>query len=139
MIQAYSKRDIRNTLYSLKKEWGCTIQYYHIVSNERDIRTGVRSEEYQVLTIKRAILLPSNLIRQVAALTGQPFNYGGAYNNAERFLIIDTKDLKIDSENMSPTDYVTINSDKYSIKKVENFDFSTAYVFRLNHIPPKEL
>jgi hypothetical protein len=139
MIQAYSKREIRNTLYSLKKEWGCLVQYYHIVEKQRDIKTGVSSTEYQVLTIKRAILLPSLLLRELAARTSSPFNYGGDFNNKDRFIIIDAKDFKISLDDIAPNDYVVINADKYSIKHMENFDFSTAYVFKINQIPPKDL
>lgn len=138
MIQAYSKREIRNTLYSLKKEWGCTVQYYHIVEKQRDIKTGVASTEYQVLTIKRAILLPSLLLREIAARTNSPFNYGGDYNNQDRFIIIDSKDFKFSLEEIAPNDYITINNARYSMKHLTNFDFSTAYVFKINQIPPKE-
>lgn len=136
MIQAYSKKEIRNTLYSLKKEWGCTIQFYHIVEKQRDIRTGVTSEEYQVFTIKRAILTPSLLIRRLSSPVSAPFNYGGDFNSQERHLIIMAKDLTIE---VAPTDYIVLDEDKYSIKRDENFDFDTAYVFRINHIPPEEL
>lgn len=139
MIQAYSKREIRNTLYSLKKEWGCTVQYYHLVKNERDIKTGVVSEEYQVLTIKRAILLPSELLRLLSARTSKPFDYGGDYNSKQRYLIVDAKDFTIAAEEIKPNDYVVLGSDKYSMKRLEDFDFSTAYVFRINQIPPKDL
>lgn len=138
MIEAYSKKEIRNTLYSLKKEWGCKVQYVHIVQKERDIKTGVASEEYQNLVIRRAIVLPSSLIRRIAALTGSPFNYGGDYNSKERFLIIAAKDFTIPLDEIAPVDYVMIQDAKYSIKREENFDFETAYVFRINHIPPKE-
>jgi hypothetical protein len=139
MIEAYSKKEIKNTLYSLKKEWGCKVQYVHIVQKERNIKTGVASEEYQYLNIRRAIVLPSSLMRRIAALTGVPFNYGGDYNSKERFLIVASKDFTIPLKDIAPVDYVILGEDKYSIKREENFDFDTAYVFKINHIPPKEL
>jgi len=139
MIEAYSKKEIRNTLYSLKKEWGCKVTYVHIVQKERNIKTGVASEEYQYLIIRRAIVLPSSLMRKIAALTGTPFNYGGDYNSKERFLIVAAKDFTIPLAEIAPVDYVVLGEAKYSIKREENFDFDTAFVFRINHIPPKEL
>lgn len=139
MIEAYSKKEIRNTLYSLKKEWGCKVQYVHIVRKERNIKTGVAAEEYQYLIIRRAIVLPSSLMRRIAALTGVPFNYGGDFNSKERFLIVAAKDFTIPLSEIAPVDYVVLDEAKYSIKREENFDFDTAYVFKINQIPPKEL
>ena len=139
MIEAYSKKEITNTLYELKRDWGCSVEYHKIIEDIVNRATGVSTIEYDIFKIRRAILLPSALVREVTN-TGLPFNYGGGHDSKSRFLYVVRKDLPKEYV-ANEDDYMVIKDVKYSfIKPIEDYDFDTVYIFKLQvSLPEKDV
>ena len=64
---AYTLRiQMRRALYRLKRQNGVEIHLYRPTNKTINVRTGVQEITYDVLSIRRAILLPNNITRKFA-------------------------------------------------------------------------
>jgi hypothetical protein len=138
MIQAYSKREIRSAFYELKREWGCAVEYHKLNRNDVDLTTGTTEMEYDKFQIRRAILLPSEIIRQLT-LIGKPFNYGGESDENTRWLLVERKDLPVDFT-ICLDDYWLIDDVTYSfVKPIKDYNFDTVLIFKITVTLPEKV
>ena len=121
-----SRKHIRNrmrffkkTLYSLKRSYGVKGDIYHITLITQDATTGRKILNREKYPIKRLILLPVTLSRELKfsgqwTNTTQGFPPGG-FDVSERIMIIDNDDLPNEFE-FGLNDYIIIEHQRYDIK-----------------------
>lgn len=114
----------KDILYALKRQHGTPATIRRLITVDNTVETGRQSKTYEVIEIKRAILLPEEMIRGflydlsfIAA--NKNFTYGGFFDNVSRMVLIDGKDLQVE---LSPNDHILIDGIRESIKAIGVFE-----------------
>lgn len=124
-------RFIRRTLYSLKRQYGSRVDIYKLVGVNTDYETGVKTVSKTVEVVRKCIVLPVKIAREVSKTISQisankTFVYGGTYDAGTRMFIVDTRDMPKDFE-FTNDDWIVYNSRRYDIKTIEEFEQHTAW------------
>ena len=124
-------RFIRRTLYSLKRQYGSRVDIYKLVGVNTDYETGVKTVDKTVEVVRKCIVLPVKVAREVSKTISQisankMFVYGGTYDAGTRMFIVDTRDMPKDFE-FTNDDWIVYNSRRYDIKTIEEFEQRTAW------------
>lgn len=124
-------RFIRRNIRTLKKEYGGPITLYSLDSATTNLQTGVKSVSRSSLYISRAVVLPNNLTREAVQTisiisANKKVVQGGTYDPGERKFIIDRSDAP--GWELVYDDWIVYNGKRYDIKKIEEFEQSTAWL-----------
>ncbi len=125
-------RMIQQTLYSLKRQYGGTLSVYRLNDAETDVRTGRKTIDKDVFVVRRAIVLPVKVSREVLQSISQisankAFVYGGSFDSGLRKFIIDARDLPAGFE-FTNDDWLVYNGRRYEIKAIWEFKFGAAWI-----------
>ena len=124
------RRMMQRTLYSLKRQYGGSIDIYTIGSSTANPETGVVVIVKDVVHVKRAIVLPARMTRDVKKSISQisankQFVVGGTYDAGRRIFIVDRRDTSdLDLTNNS---YLVYRNRKYEIESFQEFEFSAGW------------
>jgi hypothetical protein len=136
-------RQIELILYRLKREYGLPVAVRKVTKNDSDVQTGKITSEYAVCKIKRAIRLPSDVMRTfVYDLTyvaaNKNFAYGGLFDKDTKVFIIDKKDIRIEGVRVDITmlDHLVCKEKKYDIVKLDETEDGTSYMISAKNIDP---
>ncbi len=128
-------RFIRNILYRLKRDWGSLVDIYNESADTVDLMTGNRTVTKSKWTVRRGICLPSAIHRDsiLASAMKNVFEYGGTLQLGDKTVLLDRRDLpkgfKLGTENW----YMVIDSLRYEIVRVEEYENQAAYLVVLKH------
>jgi len=125
-------RFIRRAIYQLKHEYGGAIALYTLGTVNTNYESGVKTAGHTSYQIKRAIVLPLRVKREVVQTismisANKQFVQGGTYDTGTRTFIIDRKDLP-SGVVVNNDDWITYEGKRYEIKWVDEFEQSTAWV-----------
>lgn len=125
-------RQIQQSLYMLKRQYGGTIDVYKLGSSTTDVRTGIKVITKTVTRIQRAVILPVRLSREVVQSislisSNKEFVMGGSYDQGVREFIVDRRDVP-DLPALNQDDWLVYRSRKYSIKNFQEFEFEAGWV-----------
>lgn len=125
-------RRIEQALYSLRREYGGSLDVYKLVSAETDPRTGVASVVHDVTPIKRAIILPGTVakreIRGISLISAnKQLVQGGHWESIDKVFIVLRRDLASNFE-LSTDDWIVYDSVKYNIDKLQRFEFDVGII-----------
>jgi len=125
-------RMIRQTLYSLKRQYGGTVSVYRLSDAQTDVRTGRKTIDKDVFVVRRAVILPVKVSREVIQSISQisankAFVYGGSFDSGLRKFIIDARDLPEGFE-LTSDDWLVYNGRRYEIKAIWEFEFGAAWI-----------
>ena len=131
-MNANLNQRMRNVLYMLKRQYGGRIDLYKKGAASSNPRTGERTIEKSVIPIKRAIILPAEVARQVIQgisliSANKSLVQGGGYDNALRLFIIEKRDVPSDLS-LTPDDWIVFKRMKYQISEFREFEFDTCWV-----------
>jgi hypothetical protein len=130
----------RRVLYSMKKEYGNKVDVYKMVSSDTDHLTGEITVVKQVTRIRKAIVMPSALIRDVGQTisvisSDKQFVYGGAYDLSSRIMVLDPVDLPKDFE-ICPTDYIAYKHSRWDVVQVvKDEGLNGAWIVTVKNVP----
>jgi hypothetical protein len=134
-------RQIELVLYRLKREYGLPVTLRKPIQNDSDIQTGKITRAYSVCNIRKAIRLPTDLMRTfVYDLTyvaaNKNFAYGGLFDKNTKIFILDKKDLKIDGVKVSITmdDHIVCQTKKYDMVTIDETEDGTSYLIKAKNI-----
>jgi hypothetical protein len=125
-------RMIQQTLYSLKRQYGGTVSVYRLNDAQTDVRTGRKTINKDVFLVRRAVILPVKVSREVIQSISQisankAFVYGGSFDSGLRKFIIDARDLPEGFE-FADDDWLVYNGRRYEIKAIWEFEFGAAWI-----------
>ena len=123
------QRQIRRTLYSLKRDYGVSIGIYLLGARNTNVRTGQVTVAKTVFHVKRAIALPEQLKRDRPRGIPETFNIrvGGEHDAGERSFLIDRRDVP-NLEELTTDDWLAYSGDRYQIKIVENYETNAGWL-----------
>lgn len=125
-------RWIRQTLYMLKRQYGGPISIYKLNDVATDYRTGQKTVTKTVYNVKRAIIIPVNVSREVIKSISQisankKFTSGGTFEKGVRDFIVDRSDVDSTLE-LTADDWLVYNGRRYNVKAIQEFEFGTAWI-----------
>jgi hypothetical protein len=125
-------RQIQTALYSLKRQYGGSIDIYKLTSSAINVRTGEKVLVKTVTHVDRAVVVPARISREVVQSislisANKQLVMGGGYDLGVREFIVDRRDCP-DLPNLNEDDYIVYNSRKYQIKNFEEFEFNSAWI-----------
>lgn len=135
-------RQIELIVYRLKRQYGLPIIVRKPISNDNDVQTGKITRVYEAYSIRRAIVLPADLMRTfiydltyVAA--NKNFAYGGLFDKTMKVFIIDKKDIR-DSDNkkvaIDMSFDIVLNTKKFDLVAVEETEDQTSYLIKAKNL-----
>lgn len=135
-------RQIELIVYRLKRQYGLPVIVRKPTRNDNDVQTGKITREYANYTVKKAIVLPADLMRTfiydltyVAA--NKNFAYGGLFDKTMKVFIIDKKDIRDDEGvkvelNMSCD--IVLNTKKFDFVSIEETEDRTSYLIKAKNL-----
>ena len=84
---------------SLKKEYGCEVQVYKMISSNIDRKTGDRTSVTSCIEVDNCIMLPAKVSNQVSQSisyisASKPFIMGGFYALGKRAFVFDFEERR---------------------------------------------
>ena len=128
-------RFVHNLLYKLKRQYGASVTLYKITASNFDPATGRKTTTRTVVPINLAIVLPDTLARKFAyehsfLAANRPFTYGAQWDQGQRIVIVDSKDLPKDFTIEVETSLVFENT-RYTVKSANRMDVGFGYLLTI--------
>ncbi len=122
---------IRRVLYALKRQYGGAIIVYQNGTVTTDTKTGDVSRTKTATRIRRAIVLPVTISREVKQSislisANKQMVTGGGFESGKRMFIIERRDCP--NLVLHKTDWLAYNGRKYAIDNYEEYEFDAAYI-----------
>ena len=94
---------------------------YRQASDQYNLETGAITRDLTYVKIRRGVLLPQRVTREFVydlsfIAANKNFTYGGFFQEGDRYIIVDAKDLPRDFE-INGEMYVTIENRRYEIQE----------------------
>jgi len=129
--QYFLNRQMQIALYALKRQFGGPIVVYRLLTSEVDPKTGEATVETLATRVKRAIVLPATMTREVARnisviSADKLMVQGGGYDTSKRVFIIDRRDAR--DLVISQDDWLVYNGRKYQFEKIEEMEFDSGWI-----------
>lgn len=114
-------RQVKLVVNKLKLEFGLPMHIWHPISNDHNIETGKIVRQFQMIYIRRGVLLPKNLTRSFEydltyLNSGTNFVYGALFDVAQRNILVDVSDLPKGFE-VTNEDMVIFNAKRWEVLK----------------------
>lgn len=124
---------IKDCIYHLKQEYGCSLEIYNITNSTRNLETGVKTITKTVYKIRRGILLPRKLDNEFLRILGATIHFD-LLKNEQRQIILDASDYPSGYEPKINSDYILVDHIRFNILDVETYDHKLAVVFTVKKI-----
>jgi len=133
---------IRKTIYQLKRRYGFPLDLYAIDFGNMKIDRGTGQKEVPKIKyhINRAIVIPNQLARKfaydLAYLAGatQHFTYGAFFDEDQKTIIIDIKDLPKNLK-LTQNNFIIYDHKRFQIKIIMEAEHKQAYMIIMTHAP----
>lgn len=123
-------------LYRLKRRHGQSIDLYHKTTQEINTITGKRIITKVKYSIKKAIMLPSQVALKYIDLSGgsQKFSYGGFIESDTKVYIIESKYVKgLDFNNVKDF-YIVEENKRYDVNEIKEIENHKSLIVIAKHI-----
>ena len=131
----------RQVMYSLKRQWGASVDLYRMTGDSTtDLDTGRKVTPKEVYPIRLAVVLPAKIAREVLqSITQISANkamvYGGTFDSAARVFIIDNRDIpEVGDNEITEDDWIVYKGHRYDIKQIEEFDLGGAWMITAKRV-----
>ena len=127
-------RQIRETIYALKKDFGVSATVYKLAAAETDYETGEKTATWTSVEVRRCPVLPASAVRKFA----QSVTYlkssasfvtpaGQGWDQGTRGFILDARDLPI-GYSFEIEDWIVYNGKRYDPKVIEELGAGLGYL-----------
>lgn len=129
--QYFLNRQMQIALYALKRQYGGPIVVYRLLTSEVDPKTGEATVETLATRVKRAIVLPAmmtrEVVRNISVISADKLMVqGGGFDSSKRVFIIDRRDAR--DLVISQDDWLVYNGRKYQFEKIEEMEFDSGWI-----------
>jgi len=125
-------RFIRRSVRMMKKEYGNSITVYKLGTATTNYSTGVKTESHTSTFIRRAVVLPVKLTRDVVQTismisANKKIVQGGTFDPGLRTFIIDRTDVAT-TWTIEKDDWIVYDGSRYDVKSVEEYEYKTGWI-----------
>ena len=134
MFQRKATRFIQSVIYRLKRQYGFQLTLYKILNVDKDLDTGEQRDNVKLLTIRRAVLLPSSLTRKFIydpayLKSNKNFTTGGTFDPNNREILLDYRD--VGEFDIEIDDYVIYDRKRWQVVEVIELEYKTAFIIKV--------
>ncbi len=122
---------VNDTIYTLKREFGCSLELYIVKAVTPDLSTGTTTSDIRKIKINRAPVLQTKDVQAfkyslsfIAA--NKNFTYGGLFGVSTRLILIDANDLPVNYV-WAEDHYFIISNKRYNMKEMGLYDGGYAF------------
>lgn len=135
-------QQIRRVLYALKRQYGGAIVVYQNGTVTTDTKTGDVTRTKTAARIRRAIVLPVTISREVKQgisliSANKQMVTGGGFESGKRMFVVERRDCP--NLKLHKTDWLAYNGRKYAIDNYEEYEFDAAYIITGKEMPGESL
>ncbi len=123
---------VNDTIYSLKREFGCSLELYIVKAVTPDLATGRTTSDIRKVKVRRAPILQTKDAESfrfglsfIAA--NKNFTYGATFGTSLRVFLIDTIDLPVDYV-WAEDHYIIAEGRRYNMKGMDRYDGGFIFV-----------
>lgn len=125
-------RMIRQTMYAMKRQYGGRIDVYRLNDVETNLRTGVKTIDKEVFPIRRAVILPVHISRDVVQSISQisankKFVYGANFDAGKRTFVIHSRDLP-EGFQFRNDDWIVYRNSRYDLADIQELEFAAGWI-----------
>lgn len=129
--QYFLNRQMQTALYALKRQYGGPIVIYRLLSSEVNLETGEAEVKTFAIRVKRAIVLPVRLAREVVRnisliSADKLIVQGGGYDTGRKVFVIDRRDAR--SLVLTLDDWLVYGGHKFQFEKVDELEFDSGWI-----------
>ena len=129
--QYFLNRQMQVALYALKRQYGGPVVIYRLLTSEVDPKTGVATVKTQATRVKRVIILPAmmtrDVIRNISVISAdKQMVQGGSFDVSKRVFIVDRRDAR--NLALSHDDWLVWNGRKVQFEKIEEMEFDSGWI-----------
>ena len=129
--QYFLNRQMQTALYVLKRQYGGPIVIYRLLMSEVDLKTGEANIETIATRIKRAVILPATVTRDVirnisVSASVKQFVQNSSYDASKRIFIVDKRDAR--NLSLSSDDWLVWDGHKYQFEKFDELEFNSGWI-----------
>ncbi len=132
---------VNETVYSLKREFGCSLELYIVKAVTPNLETGRSVTDIRKVKITRAPFLQTKDVETfkyslsfIAA--NKNFTYGALFGVSTRLVLVDTTDLPPDYV-WSEDQYIILNNKRYNMKEMS--EYQGGYTFIVEEMKGQKL
>jgi hypothetical protein len=119
-------------MYALKRQYGGRIDVYRLNDVETNLRTGVKTISKDCFRIRRAVILPVRISRDVVQSISQisankKFVYGANFDAGKRTFVIDSRDLPKGFQ-FNNDDWVVYRDRRYDLADIQELEFAAGWI-----------
>lgn len=126
-------RMIRQTIYDLKHRFGDAVTVYKVQDSSTDYKTGVRSIETQSYPVKKCIVLPNTMTRElyqgvsyISASKSFTSLGGMAWDQGKRGFIFEGRDLP--GYEWEVEDWIVYRGKRYDVDSIEELEYNAGWM-----------
>jgi hypothetical protein len=126
------QRMIWQSMYALKRQYGGRIDVYRLNDVETNLRTGEKTIDKDCFHLRRAVILPVRISRDVVQSISQisankKFVYGANFDAGKRAFVIDSRDLP-EGFQFKNDDWIVYRSRRYDLEAIQELEFSAGWI-----------
>lgn len=130
---------MREALYGLKQNYGILVDVYRKDSTTINLETGKKTVTQSRFRVRRAVLIPSTLMRKMDfSGMDSDFNFGAFFDIANKVILIEGNDIpknyRFDT-NSPDTNWIVIDHKRYDIKETYDLDLNYGVMLALRRVP----
>lgn len=125
---------MRRALYSLKRQYGAAVTVVKLTDVTTDYKTGVKSVEKSIINVRRAVVLPEEIKRQVeqgiAHLSANKmFVSQAGFDTGQVTFIFDAKDLPV-GFSWCLDDHILVDGEDFKVTAIDEFEFDSGWIIK---------
>jgi hypothetical protein len=124
---------VRQTIYDLKHQFGDEVTVYKVLDSSTNYKTGVRSIETQAYPVKKCIVLPNTMTRElyqgvsyISASKAFTSLGGMAWDQAKRGFIFEGHDLP--GYTWDIEDWIVYRGKRYDVESIEALEYDSGWM-----------
>ena len=127
-------RFIKRAVRAMKKEYGNSITVYRLNTATTNYSTGNRSRDWDSVFIRRAVVLPVTLTRDIVQTisvisSNKKLVQGGTFDPGIRTFIIDRTDVA-STWTIKKDDWIVYDGKRYDVKVVDEYEYKTGWLIQ---------
>lgn len=126
-------REMRQTLYQLKKEYGAPCDVYKLDSASTDYKTGAKTATKSVISVRKAVVMPALTMRKIFQgisylSASKPFaSLGGqGWDGTSRAFIFEGRDLP--GYDWEVEDWIVYRDKRYDVAEIEELEHDSGWL-----------
>lgn len=126
-------REVRQSIYQLKKEYGSPVDVYKLDSATTNYKTGVKSATKSVIRVRLAVVMPASTLRKqsmgISYLSAsKPFaSQGGqGWDSTTRAFIFEGRDLP--GYDWEVEDWIVYRDRRYDVAEIESLEYDAGWL-----------